>query len=65
MLVMFVAAAKIMAVKAGTLFKLAYWPFQPTLLVCAYYRHSCFVKVEVLQSTYFRYLWFTTAPAFG
>jgi hypothetical protein len=50
MLVMFVAAAKIMAVKAGTLFKLAYWPFQPTLLVCAYYRHSCFVKVEVLKS---------------
>jgi hypothetical protein len=30
MLVMFVAAAKIMAVKAGTLFKLACLPCQPT-----------------------------------
>jgi hypothetical protein len=47
---MLVAAAKILAVKAGTLIKLACLPCRPACLVCAHHYRPCFVEVDVLQT---------------
>ncbi len=55
MLVMSVATAKILAVKAGALFKLARVPtLLATCLACAFYMHSCFVEVDVLETNLLR-----------
>jgi hypothetical protein len=67
MLVLLVAAAKILAVKAGTSVHLTRLPRQPTCLtrsaclVCARYQHSYFVEVYFLLTNmalaiYFSYI---------
>jgi hypothetical protein len=49
MLLLLVAAAKILAVKAGTSAHQALLPCQPACLICALYYHSCFVEMEIFE----------------